>query len=136
MSEKTKREPPRRLIGRLVVVLLVDAITLLLLSWILRDFQLDGFMSAIAMACLLGLADALVWPVLLRIALPFTVATLGFGALILNAALLYVVAKAFDGVHIDSLFAALVVLFGLTAVTTFVSGLLALDRGDLWLRTV
>ena len=37
---------------------------------------------------MLGLANALVWPLLLRIALPFTVATLGFGALVLNALLL------------------------------------------------
>jgi uncharacterized membrane protein YvlD (DUF360 family) len=73
---------------RLVVVLLIDAAALLLLSWLLPGFTVDGAAAALLLALLLGVANALVWPVLVRFALPFTVTTLGLGALALNAALL------------------------------------------------
>ena len=84
----------------------------------------------------LGLANSVVWPILLRIALPFTVATLGLGALVLNAAVLLGTAALLDSVHIDGLFEALVVVLGLTLLTTLLGGVLALDRGDLWYRHI
>jgi uncharacterized membrane protein YvlD (DUF360 family) len=71
--------------GRLAVVLLLDALALLALSWLLPGFTVDGLFGALALALLMGLANALVWPLLVRVALPFTVATLGLGALALNA---------------------------------------------------
>ena len=81
---------------------------------------------------LLGLANAVLWPFLMRVALPFTFVTLGFGALLLNGAVLMGIAWIDPAVHVDDLVSALAVVFGLTALTTMTSGLLALDRGDLW----
>jgi uncharacterized membrane protein YvlD (DUF360 family) len=127
---------PARLLGRLVLVLILDALALLGLSEILSGFTLDGFAAAFGLAVLLGLANALVWPLLLRIALPFTVATLGLGALVLNGALLLLAAAALDDVHVNDLFSAVVVIVGLTLITTIVGGLFALDRGDLWYRHI
>jgi uncharacterized membrane protein YvlD (DUF360 family) len=127
---------PARLLGRLVLVLILDALTLLGLSEILSGFTLDGFVAAFGLAVILGLANALVWPLLLRIALPFTVATLGLGALILNGALLLLSAAILDDVQVNDLFSAVVVIVGLTLITTIVGGLFALDRGDLWYRHI
>ena len=73
---------------------------------------------------------------LIRVALPFTVATLGLGALALNAAILVGAAALLTQVQIDGLFEALVVVLGLTLLTTLVGGVLALDRGDLWYRHI
>jgi uncharacterized membrane protein YvlD (DUF360 family) len=127
---------PFRLLGRLFLVLLLDALALLGLSELLSGFTLDGFYAAFGLAVILGLANALVWPLLLRIALPFTVATLGLGALILNGALLLLSAAILDDVHVNDLFSAIVVIVGLTLITTIVGGLFALDRGDLWYRHI
>jgi putative membrane protein len=127
---------PVRLLGRLVLVLVVDGVALLALSWILPGFTLDDPWSALGLAVALGVANSVVWPILLRIALPFTVATLGLGALILNAAVLLGTAALLDSVHIDGLFEALVVVLGLTLLTTLLGGVLALDRGDLWYRHI
>jgi uncharacterized membrane protein YvlD (DUF360 family) len=64
------------------VVLLVDAAVLLLLSALLNDFTLDGPGAALGTAALVGVLNALVWPLLARFALPLNVMTLGLGALI------------------------------------------------------
>ena len=58
---------------------------------ILPGFVIDTWWAALVLAALLGVANAVVWPLLMRFALPFTVATLGLGALALNAALLLLV---------------------------------------------
>jgi uncharacterized membrane protein YvlD (DUF360 family) len=127
---------PFRLLGRLVVVLILDALALLALSALLSGFTLDGWRSALALAVVLGIANAVVWPVLLRVALPFTVATLGLGALAINAAILLGAAAVMDTVHVRDWWTALIVILGLTLITTIVGGVLALDRGDLWYRHV
>ena len=66
-----------RPVWRILIVWLVAAGTLLLLAWVLPGFSIDDVWSAFAAAALLGLLNALVWPVLVRLALPLTVLTLG-----------------------------------------------------------
>jgi uncharacterized membrane protein YvlD (DUF360 family) len=127
---------PVRLLGRLTLVLVVDALALLALSEVLSGFTLSGPGAALGLAVVLGVANAVVWPVLLRVALPFTVLTLGLGALILNAAVLLGAAWLLDEVRVGGLPEAVVVTLGLTAITTVLGGVLALDRGDLWYRHV
>ena len=50
-------------------------------------------------AAAIGLINALVWPLLIRVALPFTVLTLGLGVLALNGAVVLVVAELDPGMH-------------------------------------
>jgi uncharacterized membrane protein YvlD (DUF360 family) len=127
---------PVRLLGRLTLVLILDALAMLALSALLPGFALAGPVAACGLAAALGVANAVVWPVLLRVALPFTVLTLGLGALVLNAVLLLGAAALLDDVRIDGLLEAIVVVLGLTLLTTLVGGVLALDRGDLWYRHI
>jgi uncharacterized membrane protein YvlD (DUF360 family) len=127
---------PQRLLGRLATVVLLDAGALLLLSAIMRGFHADSFGAALILAALLALANALVWPLLIRVALPFTVMTLGLGALALNALVLLAISQLDYGVHVDDFGSALVVTLALTALTSIASAVLALDSGDLWTRHV
>src|SRR6476469_8864301 len=122
--------------ARLLVVLLIDSVALVALAAVLAGFSVDDWRSALGLAVAMGLANAVVWPLLVRVALPFTVATLGLGALLLNAALLLLAATLDPDVHVQGLDAALAVVLGMTAITTVVGGLFALDSGDLWLRHV
>src|SRR6478735_12650884 len=105
---------PVRLLGRLTLVLALDALALLVLSALLSGFTLDGPAAALGLALALGVANAIVWPVLIRVALPFTVATLGLGALALNAAILVGAAALISQVQLDGLLEALIVVLGLT----------------------
>jgi uncharacterized membrane protein YvlD (DUF360 family) len=123
-------------LGRLVVIVVVDAAALLLLSLLLPGFTLDGAGAAFGLAATLGVANAVVWPLLVRIALPFTVLTLGLGALALNAGVLLGSDALLDRVDVDDFGTAIAVVLGLTVITTAVTGVLALDSGDLWYRQV
>ncbi len=124
------------MIGRLAVILVLDAAALLLLSVVLSTFTLDGPLSALGLAAVLGVANAVVWPLLVRFALPFTVLTLGLGALVLNALLLLGAEAIMETVDLQGLLPAIVVVLGLTAITTVAGGILALDETDMWYRNV
>jgi uncharacterized membrane protein YvlD (DUF360 family) len=122
----------RYLVTRIVLVWLLTAGALFLLSAILPGFHVTNAASALVTAAFIGLANALVWPTLVRIALPFTVLTLGLGALFLNGLVVAGAAAVEPGVTLDGVFDGVLVAIGLTAVNTLFTTLFAIDDEDFW----
>ena len=80
----------RRLVGRhavlrVLVVWVITAVTLYVLAAFIPEIDLPGWGSAFAIAAVIGLLNAVVWPLFVRFALPITVLTLGVAALLLRA---------------------------------------------------
>jgi uncharacterized membrane protein YvlD (DUF360 family) len=125
-----------RIVWRGALVLLLDALTLLLLSHLLSGLVLDGAGAALGAAALIGLLNALVWPVLARFALPLTVLTLGGAALLLNGLLVTFALDVLPGAEIDGVLEGVVVTLAMAAVTAVVYSLLAIDEDDSWYRYV
>ncbi len=117
----------RRLALRLVVDGVVTAAALLALAGILPGLHVRDAGTAIAAVALVFALNTLLWPLLIRLALPLTVLTLGLGALALNGAVLLLVAAILPGLTIDGLFEAVVVVLGLTAVRTLADAVLSID---------
>jgi uncharacterized membrane protein YvlD (DUF360 family) len=136
MGTAATRRSPTRLVLRVLAVWLITAGALLLLSALLPGFALDGPAAALVGAALIGLANALVWPLLIRFALPFTVLTLGIGALVLNGAIVLAVGAIDPGIHVDDLGSGIVVALGLTVINILITSLLALDDDDFYYRYV
>jgi putative membrane protein len=89
-------------ITRLVVV----ALSLWLASELVPGIEVRGGWTLVGAAILLGLVNAVVRPVLVVLTLPFTILTLGLFLLVINAALLGLVAAMFDGFTIESFWSA------------------------------
>jgi len=130
--------PPRRSrpLLRILVVWLATAATLLALSGLLTDVQVKDFGAALSSAALIGLVNAFIWPLLIRLTLPLTVLTLGLGAILLNGAMILLVAAIDPGLHVSSVFAGIVVALGVTVVSTAATSLLAIDDDAFWYRNV
>ena len=137
-SDGSTQPPPRRraVVLRLAIVLLLTAGTLLLLSAVLSGVSVDGPGSALLSAALIGLLNALVWPVVIRFALPLTVLTLGLGVVVLNGLVVLAVAAIDSGLHVRGLGAAVGVALVITVVNTAVTSLLAIDDDEFWYRNV
>ncbi len=125
-----------RTLWRGALVLLLDALTLLLLSQLMSGFVLDGAGAALGAAALIGLLNALVWPALARFALPLTVLTLGGAALLLNGLLVTFAIDLLPGAEIEGVLEGVVVTIAMTAITSIVFSLLAIDEDDSWYRNV
>src|SRR5919108_2225761 len=133
---RPKRPAIRHVVLRICVVLVLDAAALLVLSAILPGFSVHGVKGAIGTAAVVGVLNALVWPVLSRLALPLSVLTLGGAALILNGGLVTVAAAVSPGATINDWLSGIVVGVGIAVLTTLVSALLAIDDDESWQRNV
>ncbi|HEX5762942.1 MAG TPA: phage holin family protein [Solirubrobacterales bacterium] len=123
-------------VRRSALVLLLDAGILLLLSEVLNGFVLDGAASAVAAASLVGLLNAFVWPLLVRVALPLTVLTLGIAALVLNGLLVTLAIDLLPGAEVADLLDGIAITLAVAALTAAVYSLLAIDEDDAWHRNV
>src|SRR5688572_40640 len=111
----------------MLATLLVVAAVLLGLGAVLPGVEASSFGAAFAFAVVGGLINAPLWPLIVRVALPLTVLTLGLGALVLHGLVTLFAAGVAPGVSVNGLGSAAVLVVAVTAVTTAWSALVALD---------
>ena len=131
-----RRRGPWRWLGRVLLVWLVNTATLVLLARVLPGLAVASLAAAVVAAALLGLLNAVLWPLLLRVLLPVIVYTLGLASLLLNGAMVWAVGQVVEGMTVASLWTAIAVAVALTAVSGWVSGLLAIDDEESYYRSV
>ncbi len=115
------------MIVRSAVSLVVAALALLFLGDVMPGFNIDTVWSALGVAAVGGLLNVLVWPLVIRVALPITVLTLGGAVLVLNGLVVLLAAWVVPGVEIRDLWSGIIVAFGVTAASTIAGALLAID---------
>jgi putative membrane protein len=99
---------------------LLTAVALLITAHLVPGFKFDSFVAAALAAVVLGLANAIVKPILILLTLPFTLVTLGLFLFVINALTLWLVGSVTPGFHIDGFLPA---LLG-SIVLTFVASIL------------
>ena len=102
------------------------AMGLWLATYMFDGLQFDEPGTLIAAALLLGVVNAVIRPLVLLLTLPLTIFTLGFFLLVVNAAMLGLVALVLDGFHVQGFWTAA----GTSLVVSIVSGLGAALAGD------
>lgn len=138
----TQPGPPRRGLSgghpvlRIAVVWLLTGAVFVLLGWLLPGVVLTSPAAALAAAALLGLINALVWPVFAYLALPLAVLTLGLAAIVLNGVAVAFVAYLLPGLEVHGLGTAIGVALVLAVANTILTSLLALDDEDVYYRRI
>ena len=85
---------------------LITAVGLGIAAYIIPGIRIDTIATLLFSALLLGAVNAVVRPVLFILTLPVTIITLGLFVLVINAAMLALVAAFIPGFMIDSFWAA------------------------------
>jgi len=93
------------MLGRFIVRAIIAAFGLWLAAAIVPGVAYHGLGSLIAAAVLLGIVNALVRPVVVVLTLPLTLVTLGLFLLVVNAAMIGLVAWFLDGFTVNGLWA-------------------------------
>ncbi len=81
---------------------LVNISALLLVTGIVPGIYVDKWQTAAVAALVLGLLNAFLRPLLLRLTLPINILSLGILTLVINAALFYLASELVQGFHIVS----------------------------------
>jgi putative membrane protein len=92
----------------LILRLLISALALWLASAIVPGLRVERTSTLFLAAALLGFVNAFVRPVLVVLTFPFTLVTLGLFLLVINAAMLGLVAYLLEGFRIAGFLPALV----------------------------
>jgi uncharacterized membrane protein YvlD (DUF360 family) len=128
----------RRLLGivvRSVVLLGVDGLALIVLTGLLPGHETLSFDAAILVAVVMAIINAVLWPLVIRVALPLTIVTFGLGSLAISAGMVALAFYVVDG-KTPSFWADVAIAFGLALVSMLVAPLLDVDGDARHLRVV
>ncbi len=89
-------------ISQLLVRWAVLALGVLIATKLVSGIYCDTWQTLLVVVVLLSFLNALLKPLLMLIALPFIVLTLGLGVVVINAVLFYFVGHLVDGFHVAS----------------------------------
>ena len=103
-----------------IVHWVVSAVALLITSKIIPGFSVTDFGSAMWAAVAIGIANVIVWPVLIFLTLPINVLTLGLFTFVVNGAVLKICTMFLSGFEIKGWWPA---IFGSIALS-FIGGIL------------
>ena len=87
---------------RLLLVWLVNTVALLAVAYLMPSVRVESFGAALIAAALLGLANAVIRPILILLTLPVTVLTLGLFIFVINGLLFLGVANLVQGFQVLS----------------------------------
>jgi putative membrane protein len=111
------------MIGFLLRVTIV-ALGLWLATYLLSGLRFDQPSSLVAAALLLGVVNAIVRPIAIVLTLPLTLLTLGLFLLVVNAAMIGLVALVLGGVHIEGFWTAVGTSIIVSITSWLASGLI------------
>ena len=124
---------------------LVLTAAVLAASWFLDGIRVDGLLSAVLAAALLGILNAFLRPLIILLTLPVNILTLGLFTFVINALMLQIVSGVIPGFTVHgfwtAVFGALIIGFVSWLLNTFVGGRGRVERtsyidlqkrGDRW----
>ncbi len=102
----------------LILRLLISAVAVLIAAYIIPGVSVDSFVTALIVAVVLGLLNAIVKPILVILTIPITIMTLGLFYLVINVLMVYLTDALINGFAVNGFIAAL--LFSiLVAIVTW-----------------
>lgn len=86
---------------------IVSGVAVFLTSMLVAGFEVSGFISALIAALVIGIANYLLWPLLIFLTLPINLITLGLFTFVVNGAILKISAALLPGFRIRGWLAAI-----------------------------
>ena len=86
---------------KILINWLISAMVIVVVSYIVPGVHVDGFMSALAVALVLGIINAFLKPLLIILTLPINILTLGLFTFVINAVLIMLVGKIVPGFSVN-----------------------------------
>lgn len=87
---------------------LLSSLTLLITAYLVPGFEIANFYTALIAALIIGIANAVIRPILIILTLPINILTLGLFTLIINAFILWFASTIVKGFDITTFSAALI----------------------------
>lgn len=91
----------------LIIRFLLNGLAIVLTAYLLPNVGIDGYGTALLVALILSITNAIVKPILIFLTIPITILTLGLFLLVINAAIILFVDYLVAGFYVDGFWWAL-----------------------------
>jgi len=133
--ERISEKPPRNIsIKRTLILFFANVIAMYIVSMLGLGVEIEYLDDILLFVLFFSLVNAILWPIITRLFLPFILLTFGFATFILNAFIIEFFAPMFY-IKLEG-FGFLVVAFVLTAVNTLLTAILTVDDDASYYRVV
>ncbi|MFC4722482.1 phage holin family protein [Geojedonia litorea] len=112
----------------LILRILLTAVAVVVLAKLLPGVVVDSFLSAVIVAIVLGLLNAILKPVLIILTLPITIVTLGLFLLVINACIILVADEFINGFGVRNFWIALLFSILLSILQSILYSILKDDK--------
>lgn len=126
--------PPRVTLKRSIIIFIGNVLGMYLISFFGLGVNISDFDNIALLVIFISIINAVLWPLLTKIFLPFLVLTFGFGSLIMNGMLLEFFGPMFD-IKITG-WAIILAPLAMAIVTTLLSSLLTIEDDSSYYRSV
>lgn len=92
----------------LIVRLLLSTLAVIIGAYLIPGVSVDGIVTALIVAVVLGLLNAIVKPILIILTIPVTILTLGLFLLVINVIIIYITDYFIPGFSVAGFFPALI----------------------------
>ena len=100
-----------------IIKLLLTGLAVVLASYFLPGVHVDGFGTALIVAVVLAILNAIVRPILVILSFPITIMTLGLFLLVINALIILGADYLIEGFKVDGFLWALIFSLVLSVIT-------------------
>ena len=114
---------------RLLIVWLVNTLALLGVAYLMPSVHVDSFGTAVIAAAVLGLANAVIRPILILLTLPVTVLTLGLFIFVINGLVFLGVTHLVPGFQVAGLWPAILASIVFSLISWLLSALVLARPG-------
>jgi putative membrane protein len=101
-----------------IIRIIVSAIVAFGLSYILKGVHINQFTTALLLAVVLAVLNAIVKPILIILTLPITIITFGLFLFVINAIIILLAGDLIKGFSVDGFWWALIFSFLLSIITS------------------
>ena len=126
--------PPRITLKRSILIFIGNVLGIYLISFFGLGVNVTEFDDIALLVIFISIVNAVLWPLLTKIFMPFLVLTFGVGSLILNGLLLGLFAPLFD-IEIKGM-AIILAPLAMAIVTTIMSSVLTIEEDSSYYRSV
>lgn len=113
---------------KLILRLLLNALAVVILSYVLPGVGVDSITTAIIVALVLSILNFVVKPILVILTLPITILTLGLFLLIINAIIILIAANFISGFYVSSIWWAIIFSLLLSFLQSILHSILKEDK--------
>ncbi len=106
-----------------LIGLLLNAVAVVITAYLLPGVQVQSFLTAIVVAVVLGVVNAVLKPILFILTLPVNILTLGLFTFILNGIIILLVSAVVPGFRVNGLLWAILFSIILSLINGFISAL-------------